>query len=448
MEKAGWSSRIAFLMAAIGAAVGLGNIWKFPYMAGTQGGGAFVIIYLVSIFAIAIPICAAELAIGRQGGSDAVGSIGALCSKFKKSAHWGIVGLLGVIGCFLILSFYAVIAGWVIAYVPISFSGGFSALDAEGVGAVFSSLLASPAKLILWQIAFLILTFLIVSRQLHQGIERASIILLPTLLFMLLALAVYSGFVGDMGKALAFMFTPDFSKITPSVVLSAVGHGFFSVGVGLAMMITYGAYLTQYGGVGRFSAIIGIVDTCIALIAGIGIFAIVFAQNLDPSAGPGLLFTTLPLAFNGLPLGSFVGGLFFLLVVFAALTSAIALLEVVVRWCVESFSMPRRKASAYVCLAAGIIGLASVFSFNIWSGFHPFSEGKTIFDVKDYFTSTILMPTCAFLTVIFAVWVLPKEALHPSFATSEKEWVFKTWYFFCRFVAPAGLIWMFLRSFF
>lgn len=444
-----WSSRMAFTMAAIGAAVGLGNIWKFPYMVGTQGGGAFVLIYLASIFVIAIPVAAAELITGRGGNKNAVGSVVKMAEHTNSPKVFAPVGYVGVLGSFILLTFYTVIAGWVMAYVWRAMNGALSNVTPETTGEIFNNLLADPIELIFWQVSFIGLTGFIISRNIRDGLERANMILMPLLLIMLVLIVFYGAIEGNIQAALAFLFTPDFSKISSETVLSAIGHGFFSVGVGAAMLITYASYIADNNvSIGRAAILIGLADTGVALLAGIGIFSIVFAQNLDPAAGPGLIFTTLPLAFAQLPGGTFIAIVFFLLVLFAALTSALALTEVVVLWVHEQFNMSRKKAAAIVLGVAFIIGLTTVFSFNIWADVRLASEGvfadKTLFDAKDYIASNILLPLGGLLIVAFAGWVIPKETSRRHF--NDSEVLYKLWLILARFIAPAGVVWVFLEN--
>ena len=437
-----WSSNLGFMLACIGAAVGLGNIWKFPYMTGTQGGGAFVFIYLITIFAIAIPVAAAELLVGRKGQSDAGTSVVNVATENQRSPRWGAIGGLGVLASFILLTFYAVIAGWVSAYIWRSVSGQIGGLDATGAGSMFGDLLANPGEMIFHQILFLALIALILVRHLSAGLERANLILMPSLVVMLVLIAVYGAIAGDMGAALAYLFTPDFSKITPEVVQSAVGQGFFSVGVGAAMLITYGAYLDKSINIGKAAIIIGLADTAIALLAGIGVFSIVFGQSLDPASGPGLIFTTLPLAFSQLTGGSIWAFIFFLLVYFAALTSGLSLGEVVIRWAENRFGWSRHRAMIVMLAATFLIGLLTVFSFNIWADVTI--SGRTLFDTKDYLVTTYLMPLAGLGIVAFAGWMVPADNLKEVFGTQGL--LFKAWLFSARVLAPLGVLWMFVAG--
>lgn len=437
-----WSSNWGFMLACIGAAVGLGNIWKFPYMTGTQGGGAFVFIYLITIFAIAIPVAAAELLIGRKGQSDASTSVANVAKENDKSANWGAIGGMGVLASFILLTFYAVIAGWVSAYVWRALSGQISGLSADGAGAMFTDLLAAPGEMIFHQILFLALIALILVRKLSDGLERANLILMPSLVVMLLLIAIYGAIAGDMGAALAYLFTPDFSKITPEVVQSAVGQGFFSVGVGAAMLITYGAYLDKSINLGKAAIIIGLADTAIALLAGIGVFAIVFGQSLDPAAGPGLIFTTLPLAFGQLTGGSIWAFIFFILVYVAALTSGLSLGEVVIRWAENRFGWARQRAMGIVLGVTFLVGLATVFSFNIWQDVTI--SGRSLFDTKDYFVTAYLMPLAGLGIIGFAGWLVPVATLKQAFG--GESLLFQAWLWSARVVAPVGVLWMFVNG--
>jgi NSS family neurotransmitter:Na+ symporter len=434
-----WSSNMGFTLACVGAAVGLGNIWKFPYMTGTQGGGAFVFVYLITIFAIAIPVAAAELLVGRKGQSDAVSSVRDIAVENNHPAGFGIIGGIGVFGSFILLTFYAVIAGWVSSYIWRALSGQIGGLDATGAGIMFTDLLASPNEMIMHQLAFLVFLGLILIRKLSVGLERANLILMPSLVIMLLFIAVYGSIAGDIKASLAYMFTPDFSKITPEVIQSAVGQGFFSVGVGAAMLMTYGAYLDKSINLGRAAITIALADTAIAILAGIGIFAIVFGQSLDPTAGPGLIFTTLPLAFGQMPFGGPLALIFFMLVYFAALTSGLSLAEVMFRWAENRFGWSRKRAIYVMLGSTFLVGLTTVFSFNIWSDVKL--AGRTLFDLKDYLVTAYIMPIGGLGVVLFAAWVMPVETLKQAFGGDGP--LFSAWLFAGRFLAPLGILWIF-----
>ncbi|MBL6784540.1 MAG: sodium-dependent transporter [PS1 clade bacterium] len=434
-----WTSNIGFTLACVGAAVGLGNIWKFPYMAGTQGGGAFVLVYLITIFAIAIPVAAAELLVGRRGQSDAVTSVRDIALENDRPAAFGIIGGIGVLGSFILLTFYAVIAGWVSAYIWRALSGQIGGLDAGGAGAMFDGLLASPGEMIAHQVAFLLFLGLTLSQTLSAGLERANLILMPTLVVMLVLVALYGAIAGDIGASLDYLFTPDFSKITPEVIQSAVGQGFFSVGVGAAMLMTYGAYLDKSINLGKAAITIALADTAIAILAGVGIFAIVFGQSLDPSAGPGLIFTTLPLAFAELPFGGLLALVFFVLVYFAAVTSGLSLAEVLFHWAENRFDWSRRRAVIVMLGVVFLVGLTTVFSFNIWADVKI--AGRTLFDLKDYLVTAYVMPIGGLGVILFAAWVMPVATLKEAYGNDGA--LFSAWLFAGRYLSPLGILWIF-----
>lgn len=437
-----WTSNLGFALACIGAAVGLGNIWKFPYMTGTQGGGAFVFVYLLTIFAIAIPVAAAELLIGRKGRSDATTSVRLIAQENNRPAALGLIGSIGVLGSFILLTFYAVIAGWVSAYVWRAISGQIGGLEAQSASNMFGNLLAAPGEMIFHQVLFLLFIAVILARRLSAGLERANLILMPSLVAMLVLIAVYGAIAGDIGAAFAYLFTPDFSKITPEVIQSAVGHGFFSVGVGAAMLITYGGYLDKSINIGKAAIIIGLADTAIALVAGIGIFAIVFGQSLDPAAGPGLIFTTLPLAFAQMTGGAILAVIFFVLVYFAALTSGLSLGEVIIRWSENRFNWSRHRATIVALGATFFIGLATVFSFNIWAEVKI--AGRSLFDAKDYIVTAYIMPLGGLGAIGFAGWLMPVDTLKQSFGGDGL--LFQSWLWSARIIAPLGVLWVFIAG--
>jgi neurotransmitter:Na+ symporter, NSS family len=448
----GWSSRIVFLMAAVGAAVGLGNLWKFPYTAGVSGGAAFVLVYLVAVAAVAVPIVVAELMIGRRGRMSPPNSFIALAREAGANRAWRFVGWMNLLAVFLILSFYSVIAGWALAYVPKIALGHFTGASAEQVGQEFSALLASPARLALLHALFMALTVSIVAIGLKRGIERAVRLLMPALLLMLIALVLYAAVAGDLPRALRFLFQADFSKINAQVVLQAIGQAFFSVSVAMGLLITYGAYLDRETRIGSSAVYIAGADTFVALMSGLAIFPLVFANGLDPAEGPGLIFVTLPIAFGQMPAGALFGALFFLLVLVSALTSSIAILEPLVSWAEEHAWMRRGPAAIVAGIAAWIVGLATVFSFNLWAGWFPLGgferfRTSTVFDLVDYLTSNLLLPLGGLLIAIFVGWVLSSETVREELGIGDRP-AFRAWRFTLRFVAPIGVGWVLLANLF
>ncbi len=441
--REGWSSRLAFLFAAIGSAVGLGNIWKFPYVTGVNGGGAVVIVYLGCVILVVIPILFGELLIGRRGGQSPANSMAALARSEGRHASWELLGWLGIIAAFLILTFYSVIAGWSLAYVFKTIRGAFEGIDAAGAGAIFDGLLADPFNLAMWHALFMGITVFVVGRGIQQGLERAVTIMLPSLFVILLILVGYAAIKGEFRLGVDFLFATDFSKIDANVVLIAVGQAFFSVSVGIGALMTYGAYLPKNVSIPRVSCVIAAADTLVAVLAGLAIFPIVFAYGLEPGEGPGLIFVTLPIAFGQMPGGTFIGTLFFLLLAFAALTSSISLLEPAVSRLEEKRGWKRGPVTAAAGAAAWLVGLGTVFSFNDWAGFSPLDgfptfAGKTIFDLVEYLTSNVMLPLGGMMIAIFTGWLMAKSSTLDELGLKDGL-VYQVWRFLVRFVSPVVL---------
>ena len=437
-----WSSRLAFILAATGSAVGLGNIWKFPYVTGENGGGAFVLVYLLCIAIIGIPIMMAEVMIGRRGGHSPVNSIKAIAQRDGLNPAWKLVGAVGILAGFLILSFYSVIGGWAISYVGTTASGQLSGQTADAVGAIFSGLLSNPGTLLLWHTVFMALVMLVVAKGVRSGLERAVSILMPALFVLLLIVVSYAMTTGHFGQAAAFLFQPDFSKLTTSGVLVALGHAFFTLSLGMAVMMAYGSYLPKNISIAKTSITVSVIDTGVALLAGLAIFPIVFANGLEPGAGPGLIFQTLPLAFGQMPMGSLFGTLFFVLLIFAAWTSGISLLEPIVEWLEEQKGMNRTVSTLGAGVVCWALGIASILSLNLWAdfaplGFIPMLEGKTIFDLLDFFTANILLPLGGLLVALMAGWVMSKPAMEKELALSPGT--FNLWFVTVRFITPIAV---------
>ena len=432
-----WSSRTGFILAAIGGAVGLGNIWKFPYIAGSSGGGAFVIVYLFVVALVAIPILMAELMLGRSGKQSPPTAMLINAEKESRSRWWSGVGWIGAGAGFLILSFYSVVGGWVLDYVFVSVTGGFSGIEPAGAQTRFGSVLSNPLRMMLSFTLFLGITGIIISAGLRNGIERATGILMPALFLMLLVLIAYSAVKGDMAAGFSFLFTVDFGMINPSIMLSAVGHAFFSVGVSMGLMMAYGAYLPQDVSIPKTAVVIAGADTLVAIMAGLVIFPLVFANGLAPGEGPGLIFVTLPIAFGNMPAGSLFGAVFFLLLLFAAITSSIAIMEPAVAWVEEHRSLNRKTSAAIVTSCIWLLGIGSVLSFNIWAEVKPIA-GKTIFDLVDYLTANLMMPIGGMLIAIFAGWFMRRNTLADELQISS-SWLFQTWRFLIRTVVPLAI---------
>ena len=445
-----WSSRWVFVLAATGSAVGLGNIWKFPYITGENGGGAFVIIYLVCIAAIGVPIMMAEIMLGRHGRQSPINTMRSIAIGEGKSPYWQLLGWSGVLAGFLILSYYSVIAGWALSYVFPTGTGTFTGATADGVSSIFNDLVGSPERLIVWHSLFMMMTMLVVARGVRGGLEKAVRLLMPALFLLLIILLGYAMNSGSFAAGIKFLFEPDFSKITSAGILTAMGHAFFTLSLGMGAIMVYGAYLPQDASIAKTTFMVAASDTVVALLAGMVIFPIVFANGLEPGAGPGLIFQTLPIAFGQMPGGSFFGMLFFILLVFAAWTSAISLIEPAVAWLVENKGMSRVKACVWLGLVTWFVGLGTVFSFNLWSGvnfkFWSSVEGDTwtFFDVLDKLTSNIMLPLGGLVIAIFSVWVLSTSAAKKELAI-QSETGFKLWQFLVRFVTPIAVIVVFLN---
>src|SRR5690554_1010902 len=391
-----WSSRMAFILAAVGSAVGLGNIWKFPYITGENGGGAFVLVYLACIAIVGIPVLIAEVMVGRRGGQSPVATMRELTTTEGTRKGWRLIGWNGILASFLVLSFYSVIGGWALVYIFKTASGLFTGADADAVGGTFGGMLASPTDLLLWHSIFMAMVVIIVGRGIRSGMEKAINTLMPLLFLLLLIMVGYAMTTGKFGEAVSFMFSPDFSKLTTEGVLTALGHAAFTLSIGIGVMMAYGSYLPQHVNIARTAVTIAVMDTGVALLAGLAIFPLVFANGLEPGAGPGLIFVILPLAFGQMSGGVIFGTLFFALLLVAALTSAISMLEPVVEWLEEHKGISRAKSALGGGLAIWLVGIGTVLSFNSWADVHPlafipFFEGKTVFDLLDFLVSNLMM---------------------------------------------------------
>jgi len=441
-----WSTRLAFILAAAGSAVGLGNVWRFPYTAGEYGGGAFVLVYLLCVAGIGIPIMMAEILIGRRGRQSPINTMSALARQEGKSQAWTLLGWMGIVSAFLILSFYSVIAGWTLAYVVRSAGGAFTGIDAAGSEALFGGLTGDPERLLAWHTIFMVLAVLVVARGVSSGLEQAVKWMMPALFILLLIMVGYAAQAGDVGGAARYLFAPDFGKLGSHVgeaILSAMGQAFFSLSLGMGAIMIYGSYLKSDASIMQNTVIIALLDTVVALLAGLAIFPIVFSHGLEPGSGPGLIFVTLPIAFGEMPGGSFFGALFFLLLVFAAWTSGISLLEPVVAWLVENRGFSRVRASVLAGAAVWLLGVACLLSLNQWSGYTLF--GKGVLDLFDYVTANVLLPLGGILIAIFAGWVLPRQATKDELKMGDGLG-FRLWRFLVRYVSPVAVALVLLNA--
>jgi NSS family neurotransmitter:Na+ symporter len=431
-----WRNRWLFILAATGSAVGLGNIWKFPYITGENGGGAFVLIYLACIFLIGIPVMVAEATLGRMGRQSPINTMHALVKDQGANRLWRGIGWMGAAAGFLILSFYSVIAGWALAYVFRMAGGEFDGATGESVGQTFGALIGNPEALLGWHTVFLVMTIAIVARGVNKGLEKAISILMPMLFLILIVLLGYSMSTDGFGQGFDFLFSFDFSKITSESVIVALGHAFFTLSLGMGAIMAYGAYMPSNVSVGKTVVTVAFLDTIIALAAGLVIFPIVFSNGLEAGAGPGLLFQTLPLAFSQMPGGTFFGTIFFVLIVFAALSSAISLGEPVVAWAVEKKGLSRAKAGVYVGALTWVLGIGTVLSFNLWSDYKLF--GKTFFDTLDFLTANIMLPLGGLLIALFAGWAMREKDVRDA-VRMESPLMYNAWRFVLKFIAPLAV---------
>ncbi len=471
-----WSSKAAFILAAIGSAVGLGNLWRFPYVAGENGGGAFVLFYVICVALIGLPVLVAELFIGRRGGKSAVGSVVTIANSEGRSSLWALQSWFGMIGAFIILTFYSVIAGWVMAYVVMIAGDLFAAIGRDGLGALaggafagqtadevqgnLTSLLNDPTRMIIYHAIFMIITVGIVARGIKGGIETAVTILMPAFFVLLLILFGFALIEGDAGRGVNFLLAPRaedfFAGIKDgSIVSAALGQAFFSIGLGSALMATYGAYMTKEQDLPRSSRLIAIADTGVGVIAGLAIFPIVFAMGLNAGEGPTLMFVTLPLAFQSMPVGAIFGLAFFLLAFFAAITSSIALLETSTKWVDEQTKEDHRfKSAAGIGIVIFLIGILNALSqvptvgpngedqatfLNTWQplGDIPIFEGMVLLDFLSK-TTDIILPVSGFIASIFAGWVVSTSTAREAIGFKSEVW-FQRWRFLIRYVCPIGI---------
>jgi NSS family neurotransmitter:Na+ symporter len=424
MARAHWSSRLAFILAAAGSAIGLGNIWKFPYITGVNGGGAFVLVYLACIAAVGLPILIAELYIGQKSQANAVTAFESL---HKKGTNWRYVGFMGVIATILILSFYSVVGGWILDYAAKSLTNKFGGAPESEIESMLGALFGSPSIMLFWHLVFMSATVGIVMNGLNQGIEKWNKILMPALLSILVLLLIQAVMLEGFGEAVSFLFAVDASKLTAGGLREAVGHSFFTLSLGLGTMITYGSYLDKKENLFRTALMVAVMDTLIALLAGVVIFSIVFSFGLEPGAGPALMFKTLPVLFAKLPGGYFLSLGFFVLVAFAALTSSVSLLETAVAYWVETHKADRKKTTVLAGIAIYGLGVLCALSFNVLS-----AEviGFSFFDVFDMLTSQLMLPLGGLLTSLYFGWVLGPKAVATAVAKGK-----------VNDIAAQGLLW-------
>lgn len=476
-----WSSRLTFILAAVGSAVGLGNIWKFPYITGEYGGGVFIMAYLVCICLIGLPIMMAEIALGRRGKKSPVNTMLQLAQEAGSHPAWSLLGWSGMAAGCLILSYYSVIAGEVMAYSFRASSGVFNHQTADGIKGILTSLVSDPEKLLAWHTIFMALTILAVAKGVKGGIEKTVTFLIPALFILLIFLVIYGINSGGFDQAVDFMFTPDVDKFffarndyggylvdasgdkifTWKPMMVAMGHAFFTLSLGMGAIMMYGSYLNRYVSIGQMALVIVSLDTIVALLAGLAIFPLVFANGLNPAAGPGLIFETLPLAFGSMAGGTYIGTLFFVLLFFAALSSAISLIEPTVAWLVESKGFRRIDATVWTGIVVWFIGLASVFSFSGttlkdisevslgWFGTDDIELkmdflNYNLYEVIDFFTASIMLPLGGLLIAVFAGWIMDQDSTEREFSFRSR-YIYPVWQNTVRYVSPVLVLIVFLN---
>ncbi len=439
-----WSSRWLFVLAAAGSAVGLGNIWKFPYIAGENGGGAFVLIYLGCVAFVGIPIMMAEVLIGREGRQSPINTMRALVQQHHRNAAWVLIGWMGVLAGFLILSYYTVIAGWALYYVLQMAAGVMHQATGEFAAATFNEFLADPWRLVFWQTLFMAATVFIIAHGVIKGLETAIRWFMPLLFVLLFVLLGYSVTTEGFEQGWNFMFAFNWETVSGDTVLIAMGQAFFTLSLGMGAIMAYGAYVPSSTSIAGTVGIIAVLDTVVAVAAGLAIFPIVFANGLEAGQGPGLMFVTIPLAFGQMPLGALFGTLFFVLVSFAAITSAISISEPALAYLVETYNAKRSRVAITLGVISWALGIGTVLSFNVWADVHIVGE-LTFFDFVDYVSQNIMLPLGGMFIALFAAWGLPKTVVGSQLGLQD-GWVNVAWKLLCGVVAPLGVAIVFVAT--
>jgi NSS family neurotransmitter:Na+ symporter len=433
-----WGSRWTFILAATGSAVGLGNIWKFPYITGENGGGAFVLVYLGCILLVGLPVMVAEVMLGRRGRMSPVNAMRMITREAGLHGMWNGIGWLGVAAGLMILSYYSVIAGWALHYIGEMARGAFQGASAASADLQFGNLLADRDTLIFWQTVFMLLTVGVVAGGVTRGLGVAVRVLMPVLFVLLIVLMVFAYQKGDFARGVEFLFRFDFDALTIEGALEALGHAFFTLSLGMGSIMAYGAYMPEHARVGSTVLTVGIADTVVALMAGLAIFPIVFAfPGIEPGAGPGLMFVSLPVAFGNMAGGLFFGTLFFVLVSVAAWSSAIALIEPGVAYLMESRGFHRITANLLLGVFVWVLGLGSLLSFNEWADKEV--AGFNFFEFMDFLTSSVMLPVTGLFIAIFVGWVM-KPAIVREELVDEPGTAFAVWRWVLRMIAPLAVL--------
>lgn len=442
VDRVTFGSKIGVILATVGCAVGLGSIWRFPYMVGSNGGGAFLLVFMICTVFFGIPIMITEFFIGRHSRSNAAGAF----TKMAPNTKWRFIGYNGVLAAFLILGFYSVISGWTLEYIYQAMTGSLSGKTAADFAADFTAFSSGIYRPIMWTLIFIGITHYIIARGVEKGIEKASKIMMPALFFILLALCIRSVTLDGAEKGLAFLFNPDFEKINSSVILSAMGQTFFALSIGMGCLITYSSYFSNDTKLQSTAIQVTVLNTLVALLAGVMVFPAVFSFGIEPTAGPELVFITLPNVFEQLPLGNVWSLVFFILLALAALTSTISLHEVATAYVHEEYHMSRQKAAWFVSAGVAIIAVFCSLSFGILKEYTIF--GLTIFEALDYVTAKIMMPLggmfiCIFVGLRIDKKILKEELTNKGTVTFH---LFNTYAFFIKYVAPISIAIIFLNE--
>lgn len=432
-----WGSKIGFILAAAGSAIGLGNVWKFPYITGANGGAAFIIVYLGFILLLGLPILITEIVIGRHTGKDPVGAFKTLA----PNSIWKNTGYIAIFTAFIIVSFYSVVGGWTLGYIVKSVLGEISKFEnIKTSGGAFNNFIGNPFSMIFYHFLFLLTCLIIIQLGVKKGIERYSKILMPIFLFLIVLIIIRGLMMPGSFKGVSFLLDPDFSKLSWSAVIDALGHSFFTLSLGMGTMITYGSYLNKKEKILSSSVYIAILDTVIALLAGFAIFPAVFAMNMDPSGGPGLIFSILPVVFSNIPYGAIFAFIFFVLLFIAALTSAISMIEVVVAYLVDEKKWSRPKATYSFGFVIFLIGIPAALSFGAIKDFKIFF-GYNFFDFLDKLTSNIMLPAGGLLFAIFLGWKYGlNKTMHELDQDTSVTVLKKVWAVTVKFVSPVLLL--------
>jgi len=477
-----WSGSFSFFLAASGAAVGLGNIWKFPYVVGENGGGAFILFYILFLFLIGLPLMMSEVLVGRRGRQSPVNSFYILASEDQQSRRWAWLGGISAITGFLILSYYSVVAGEVMAYTVRAATGSFTNQSADGIQSIYNDFRANPEGLLAWHTIFMVITCIIVARGVRHGLEKTVKLILPVIILILIAMVAYSVSTGSFIEGASYLVDFDFKKLffsrdktgiyllnshgeyqfTFKGILAAMGHAFFTLSIGVGVMIVFGSYLARNTSITRVCVSVALVDTIIALLAGLAIFPIVFSYELSVTQGPGLVFTTLPIAFGTMSYGNLIGSVFFLLLFLAALTSAIALIEPAVTWLIEKKKITRVQATIKAGVACWALGIVSIFSlsgatlrqliYNLGS-YLDISDidirhrifDLTGFQILDGLITLVILPLTGLLIAVFVGWIMKPESSGAEL-NCGKAFQYRIWQIVVRYVAPALILIIFIAG--